>query len=185
MFPFSGWGGFEIRLARRRAHPCDEQVVANTCPFPLFFHVKVPDSILWVGASHGDQAGTRPEITDRWCSTKAAIRGRGWGDPTQLYKYNGNLLHLCTFTSLELSPAAQISAGGKLLAACGNAKSAGGNSLSQRVAEVVRRQKEKGCYNICPTDSFPIASVTSEPTSLQDRPHIHLNPSHHHFSAGL
>src|SRR6266542_1019785 len=48
-FHFCGWGGFEIRLARRRAHPCDEQVVAITCSFSLFFHVKVLVSILWVG----------------------------------------------------------------------------------------------------------------------------------------
>jgi hypothetical protein len=33
MFPFYGWGGFQIRLARRRAHPCDEQGKALTCSF--------------------------------------------------------------------------------------------------------------------------------------------------------
>src|SRR6266545_5783531 len=51
MFPFYGWGGFQIWLARRRAHPCDEQVVAITCSFSLFFHVKVLVSILSGGAS--------------------------------------------------------------------------------------------------------------------------------------
>ena len=49
MFPFYGWGGFEIRLARRRAHPCDEQVAPLPVPFLSYFHVKMLDSILWVG----------------------------------------------------------------------------------------------------------------------------------------
>ena len=36
------------------------------------------------------------------CTAKAAIRGRGWGDQAQLYKYNGNLLHLSAFSLLEV-----------------------------------------------------------------------------------
>src|SRR5215813_10909764 len=40
MFPFCGRGSFQIGLARRRAHPCDEQAVASTCSFSLFFHLK-------------------------------------------------------------------------------------------------------------------------------------------------
>jgi hypothetical protein len=39
-FHFMGWGGFQIRLARRRAHPCDEQAVAIACSFSPFFHLK-------------------------------------------------------------------------------------------------------------------------------------------------
>ena len=35
------------------------------------------------------------------CTAKAAIRGRGWGDQTQLYKYNGNLLQISTSARLE------------------------------------------------------------------------------------
>src|SRR5262249_8280681 len=49
MFPFYGVKKFSIRLARRRAHPCDEQIVPITCSFSLFFHVKAFVSILWVG----------------------------------------------------------------------------------------------------------------------------------------
>jgi len=32
---------------------------------------------------------------------------------------------------------------------------------------------------MCATDTFHITWVTLEPTSLQDRPYIHENPSHH------
>jgi hypothetical protein len=56
-FRFIGRGGFWIRLARRRAHPCDEQAVAIACSFSLFFQKKLPDSILWVGPA----METRPE----------------------------------------------------------------------------------------------------------------------------
>jgi len=90
----------------------------------------------------------------------------------QLYKYNGNLLHLCTFASLNVSPATEISAGGKFWSACGNGKSAGEKSFCQPVEEVVRRQKEKGCYSICATRTLHITSVTSEPKLLQNVPYI-------------
>src|SRR5207244_13396357 len=62
MFPFYGWGGFQIRLARRRAHPCDKQVVAIACSFSLFFHVKVLVSILWVGLAEQGRARAPPEV---------------------------------------------------------------------------------------------------------------------------
>ena len=62
MFPFYGWGSFQIRLARRRAHPCDKQVVAIACSFSLFFHVKVLVSILWVGLAEQGRARAPPEV---------------------------------------------------------------------------------------------------------------------------
>ena len=62
MFPFYGWGGFKVRLARRRAHPYHEQVVAITCSFSLFFHVKVLVSILWVGLAEQGRAGAPAEV---------------------------------------------------------------------------------------------------------------------------
>jgi hypothetical protein len=77
------------------------------------------------------------------------------------------------FPRQRLSLAAQISAGGKALSARGSRKSAGGNTLCPQAGEVLRRQKDQGCYSICATDSFPIGSVTSEPTWLHDAFHIH------------
>src|SRR6266542_1402584 len=80
MLPFYGWGGFQIRLARRRAHPCDEQVVAITCSFSLFFHVKVLGSILWVGLAEQGCTGAPLEVTGgvmhRQGSDQRAGRGR-------------------------------------------------------------------------------------------------------------
>jgi hypothetical protein len=70
------------------------------------------------------------------------ISGRWWGDQTQLYKYNGNLLHLCAFARLNVSPATEISAGGQKLFACRKIKSAGGKSFCQRIDEVLKRQKK-------------------------------------------
>jgi len=103
----------------------------------------------------------------------------------QLYKYNGNLLHLCTFASLNVSPATEISAGGKFWSACGNGKSAGEKSFCQPVEEVVRRQKEKGCHSICATRTFHITWVTSEPKLLQNVCLYHPNGYHCPLSAGL
>jgi hypothetical protein len=71
------------------------------------------------------------------------------------------------FPRRRLSLAAQISAGGKFLSACGKEKSAGGHSLCPQAGVVVRRQKEKGCYSICAAGAFHITWVTSDPTSLQ------------------
>ena len=100
------------------------------------------------------------------------IRGRGGGDQPRLYKYNSNLLHLSTLASLKLSPAAWIAAGGKLLSARETKKSAGGKSFFQRVEEVVRRQKEKGCYSICTMDMSHSSLMTSKPTLLQIMPYV-------------
>ena len=121
-FRFMGWGGFQIRLARRRAHPCDEQVKPLPVLFDSYMRVKVLDSILWVGPAVGRvvKRGQRWQTGD--AAAKAAIRGRGGEDPARLYKYNGNLLHLSTFSLWRLSPAARISAGGKLLVCMRNWK---------------------------------------------------------------
>ncbi len=58
------------------------------------------DSILWVGPSRRDMAGTWQDIADGWCTTKPAIKGRGWGEQAQLYIYNGNLLQFSTYARL-------------------------------------------------------------------------------------
>ncbi len=100
-------------------------------------------------------------------TAKAAITGRGWGDQAQLYIYNGNLLQFSTYTSSEVSPAARISAGGGLLSACENGKSAGRKSFGQRIEEVLQWQIEKACYNISTVDTFHGPLVTSKPTLLQ------------------
>ena len=65
-------------------------------------HVKVPDSILWVGPAVGRPRSLAGNSRLVMCTAKAAIRGRGGGDQAQLYKYNGNLLHLSTFSLLEV-----------------------------------------------------------------------------------
>jgi hypothetical protein len=101
------------------------------------------------------------------CTAKAAIRGRGWGDQTQLYKYNGNLLQLSTSARLNVLPAARISACGRFLDACGNGKSAGGKLVCQRVKKVADGQKENGCYKYLRYGTFHITCVTSEPSLLQ------------------
>jgi hypothetical protein len=51
--------------------------------------------------------------------------------------------------------------------------SAGGNSLGQRVEEIVERQREKDCYGIYATDTFDIPLVTSKRTLLHIAPHAH------------
>ena len=112
---------------------------------------------------------------------KTAISGRWWGDKAQLYKYNGNLLHLCAFARLNVSPAAEISACGQFWSACGNAKSAGGKSFCQGMEEAGERQKEKACYSICTTGTFYMNWVISERTSLQDGSYIHTKPSQQTF----
>ena len=102
MFPFYGWGSFQIRLARRRAHPCDEQVAAAICSFCLYIHVKVSDSILWVGPAVETwlERGSRNRKVH--LNAKAAIKRRGGEDQARLYIYNGNLLQFSTFASLEV-----------------------------------------------------------------------------------
>ena len=92
MFPFYGWGGFQIRLARRRAHPCDEQVVATICSFCLYMHVKVSDSILWVGPAVGMCRSTVGGSRRVSAPREGSDQRRGRGDQQRLYKYNGNLL---------------------------------------------------------------------------------------------
>jgi hypothetical protein len=74
-----GWGSFQIRLARRRAHPCDEQVAAAICSFCLYIHVKVSDSILWVGPAVETwlERGSRNRKVH--LNAKAAIKRRGGG----------------------------------------------------------------------------------------------------------
>ena len=85
----------------------------------------------------------------------------------QLYKYNGNLLHPSMFSLWRLSPAVEMSAGGKFLSACGSGKSAGGKPLRRRIDDGVEGQKEKVCYTIDTMDTFHSALVTSKPTLLQ------------------
>src|SRR4030095_8627307 len=82
MFPFYGWGGFKIRLARRRAHPCDEQIAAAICSFCLYMQVKVSDSILWGGSA----VETWPQLYYGHGSaesgiTDGATKVGGGGDP--------------------------------------------------------------------------------------------------------
>jgi hypothetical protein len=103
--------------------------------------------------------------------------GGGGGDQARLYKYNGNLLQLCTFSVCGLSPAARISAGGKFLSARGNGKSAGGYSIHQQMEQAVEETKERVCYSVCTMDTFHNSLVTSEPTPLQDKSYIHLKTS--------
>jgi hypothetical protein len=91
-FHFYGWGGFEIRLARRRAHPCDEQGVASTCSFPLFLHVKVLVSILWVGPGHGDTAGTPPEIAG---ASYPPVKRRSVGGDGEIRRSSINIMEIC------------------------------------------------------------------------------------------
>jgi hypothetical protein len=79
MFPFYGWGGFKVRLARRRAHPCDEQVVATICSFSLFFHVKVLVSILWVGPPEQECAGAPAGDSRRVTHLTGSNQGGGGG----------------------------------------------------------------------------------------------------------
>jgi hypothetical protein len=130
-FHFYGWGGFEIRLARRRAHPCDEQGVASTCSFCLYMRTKIRDSILWVGPVveiYRNGSG----VPESRSASRPQRSGGGGEDPAQLYKYNGNLLQLSTFASLKLLPAIGITACGNLSSACRNKKSAGGKSFCLR-----------------------------------------------------
>ena len=87
--------------------------------------------------------GTRPESRRVVCTTKAAISGWWWGEQAQLYKYNGNLLHLCAFASLELSLAKEISAGEKFLSACGKEKSASGNRSVSGLMESCSDEKKE------------------------------------------
>src|SRR5262249_5733701 len=59
------------------------------------------DSILWVGPSRGHMAGTQPRQQTDGAPQKGAIKG--WRlEPLELYKYNGNLLHLNALSSLEV-----------------------------------------------------------------------------------
>jgi hypothetical protein len=60
-----------------------------------------------------------------------------------------------------------MSAGRKFLFACGNVKSAGGNSLCQPMEVGTERQKENACYNLRIIDAFHDSLVTSKPTPLQ------------------
>lgn len=83
------------------------------------------------------------KIKDGRCTSSGRDQGERMGRPTVLYKYNGNLLQLCTFSVCGLSLAAQISAGGKFLSARGNEKSAGGYSLHQQVEQAVERPKKE------------------------------------------
>ena|SRR5215475_11101919 len=60
------------------------------------------DSILWVGPSRGDMAGTQPrQQTDG--APRRDDHGAEAGDPLVLYKYNGNLLHLSAVSWLEFA----------------------------------------------------------------------------------
>ena len=49
---------------------------------------------------HGRNAA---ETTDGWCNHEGAIKVRRRGDPLELYKYNGNLLHLSAVSWLEFA----------------------------------------------------------------------------------
>ena len=90
------------------------------------------------GVSHRDVAGTLLWAREGESgTTDGATKVGGGGDPAWLYKYNGNLLHLCTFARLNMSQAAEISAGGKFLSACRNGKSAGGKSFWHHFREFI------------------------------------------------
>src|SRR5262245_61803654 len=60
----------------------------------------------------------------------------------------------------EVSPAVRISAGEKVLDACGNGKSAGGKSFSQHIEEAVERQKEKSKL-LFPWPPIPASDIFS------------------------
>src|SRR5437867_1823860 len=79
MFPFYGWGGFQIRLARRRAHPCDEQVVAAICSFCPYMYVKMRDSILWMGSPVETCLASAPDIADWVVHHEGRDQGVGMG----------------------------------------------------------------------------------------------------------
>jgi hypothetical protein len=104
LFPFYGWESFEIRLARRRAHPCDEQGKVLTCSFCALRTRECGDSILSGGCGAGrvatDVAAPRGEA--RACERPSPTVPHIGEAHEQLYKYNGNLLHLSAFSSSEI-----------------------------------------------------------------------------------
>ncbi len=61
------------------------------------------------------------------------------------------------------------------------AKSRSGSGLRK----LSRVKKKKGRYSICSTGTFHTSWVTSEPTSLQDKPHIQLNTSKSNYEEGI
>ena len=101
----------------------------------------------------------------------AAQRRRSKGGEGEIQRSSINIMEICNSSvptpRSEVSLAARISAGEKVLYAYGNGKSAGEKSFSQHIEEAVERQKEKACYTISAIDTFHITSVTSEPNSLR------------------
>ena len=91
MFPFYGGRSFQIRLARRRAHPCDEQVVAAICSFCLYMHVKVSDSILSGGASRRDVQ----EHRRRWQAGDAPRKQRSKVGEGEIRRSSINIMEIC------------------------------------------------------------------------------------------
>jgi hypothetical protein len=78
MFPFYGWGSFQIRFARRRAHPWHEQTKVTTCSLSLFAYGEVHDSILSGGGA------SRSKLSRHW------LGEGGWGvEPRTLREQGG------------------------------------------------------------------------------------------------
>src|SRR5262245_24201191 len=125
--------------------------------------------------THGRNAA---ETTDGWCNHEGTIKERRRGDPLELYKYNGNLLHLSALSVLEVVACGRDFCRRKVFVCMRRLRICRRKVTCWRIEKVVELQKEKACYSTYTTGTFHVAWVTSKPTSLQDTSYVHENPSH-------
>src|SRR5215813_8483759 len=114
------------------------------------------DSILWVGPSRGHMAGTQPRQQTDGAPQKGAIKG--WRlEPLELYKYNGNLLHLNALSSLEVVACGRDFCRRKVFVCMRRLRICRRKVTCWRIEKVVELQKEKACYSTYTTGTFHVA----------------------------